>query len=805
MSVNHSNAPGEDRERPHDLAGEADLEGRQTLDESERHNDQPIEENVGGDGEADREDSQNAALVDYAEREAELFHTPDDEDYATVEVDDLTQTEQLLRYAEEQAELFHDPDGLAYATVRLDDHRETYSIKSERFKDWLLMLYYRAHGKAPKTGAVTDALATIRAQAVFDGPEIPVFVRVAEHEGDIYVDLGGDRWEAVRISREGWSVEADLPVRFIRKAGSAPLPFPQGGGSVEELRFFLNVGGEGDFRLVLAWVAFSLSPWGPYPILVLQGEQGSAKSTTVRVLRALVDPAVEPLRALPKSERDLAIAAGNAWVLAFDNLSGIPDVLSDALCRLATGGGFATRMLYTDDEETIFSAKRPIILNGIDDIATRGDLQERSLLVSLPSIPEEKRREENAFWAEFEAARPGIFGALLGAMSAALRGAEDVRLERKPRMADFAVRATAMESYFGWEPGSFVEVYAGNRQEASEALLANEPVIDAIRSLLSLQGARGKETWSGTATELLSTLSNFVDDDIKRSRAWPRGPQILSRKLRRLAPALRAVSIEYSENEEGREKRKIKTLRKVGPPGTSYEHSAPQDGAEVGAGFASDGTVDEPEGEDYAGKLAELGWHRDERPLVSPPEALSEGSINPNEDPVARALRHRVPIHYGYQSSNYNVPISGPQVFTAEETLDWEVPDKTEGELRSCGWPATLEEMATYLRRVISLLQEQPYPFYDPRTVHFYYWEFERKFEEWDDPEKFCREALLHAEVWRNEETSEELWALIALQPGWSPPREELEYTVWVHVVNQNTTTDPEIEISDDEEGHFRF
>src|SRR5215208_8066384 len=125
----------------------------------------------------------------------------------------------------------------------------------------------------------------------------------------------------------------------------------------------------------------------------------AAKSTTVRVLRALVDPAVEPLRALPKNERDLAIAAGNAWVLAFDNLSGIRDQLSDALCRLATGGGFATRILYTDDEEIIFSAKRPIILNGIDDIATRGDLQERSLLVSLPSIPEERRVEEAAFWA----------------------------------------------------------------------------------------------------------------------------------------------------------------------------------------------------------------------------------------------------------------------------------------------------------------------------------------------------------------------------------------------------------------------
>jgi hypothetical protein len=141
------------------------------------------------------------------------------------------------------------------------------------------------------------------------------------------------------------------------------------------------------------------------------------------------------LRALPKNERDLAIAAANAWVLAFHNLSGIRDQLSDALCRLATGGGFATRQLYTDDEEIIFIAKRPIILNGIDDIATRGDLQERSLLVSLPSIPEERRVKEAAFWADFEAARPRIFGTLLDGVGAVLRDAGSVRLERKLRMA----------------------------------------------------------------------------------------------------------------------------------------------------------------------------------------------------------------------------------------------------------------------------------------------------------------------------------------------------------------------------------
>ena len=140
-------------------------------------------------------------------------------------------------------------------------------------------------------------------------------------------------------------------------------------------------------------------------------------------------------------------------MLAFDNLSGIRDWLSDALCRLATGGGFATRMLYTDDEEIIFSARRPIILNGIDDIATRGDLQERSVLVSLPSILEDERREENTFWAEFEAVRPRIFGALLSG-SAPPYAMQMMFIRAQALYGGLAVAATAMEDAFGWEPGS---------------------------------------------------------------------------------------------------------------------------------------------------------------------------------------------------------------------------------------------------------------------------------------------------------------------------------------------------------------
>ena len=150
------------------------------------------------------------------------------------------------------------------------------------------------------------------------------------------------------------------------------------------------------------------------------GEQGSAKSTLQRVLRALIDPNKAPIRSLPRDERDLMIAATNGWCLAFDNLSHLQDWQSDALCRISTGGGFAARELYTDQDETILDVQRPVMLNGIEEVVTRNDLLDRSIIVYLPSIPPERRQPEKRFWREFEQARPAILGAILDAVSTAL-------------------------------------------------------------------------------------------------------------------------------------------------------------------------------------------------------------------------------------------------------------------------------------------------------------------------------------------------------------------------------------------------
>jgi hypothetical protein len=285
------------------------------------------------------------------------------------------------------AELFHAPDGAGFADLDINGHRETWPIRNKGFRRWLARRFFEETGGAPSSEGLHPALNVIEAKAHFDGPERLVHIRVGGLDGRLYLDLGDKTWRAVEIDATGWRVTDNPPVRFRRASGVKPMPIPVRGGSVAALRSFLNVQTDADFVLVVAWALACLRNRGPYPVIVLSGEQGSAKSTFSAILRALLDPNTAPLRASPREDRDLFIAASNGHVLAFDNVSGLPAWISDTLCRLATGGGFAVRQLYSDQDEVLFDAARPVILNGIEDIVTRPDLADRSVFLTLEPIP----------------------------------------------------------------------------------------------------------------------------------------------------------------------------------------------------------------------------------------------------------------------------------------------------------------------------------------------------------------------------------------------------------------------------------
>jgi hypothetical protein len=421
---------------------------------------------------------------------------------------DPSQADILLELAR-TAELFHTPDGSGFADLDINGHRETWPIRAKGFRRWLTRRFYEETGGAPSSEALQSALNVVEAKAHFGAPERVVHVRVGGLDGRLYFDLGDKAWRAVEIDSTGWRVMANPPVRFRRASGMQPLPMPVRGGSVETLRSFLNVQSEADFVIVVAWALACLRNRGPYPIMVLSGEQGSAKSTFSAILRKLLDPNTAPLRALPREDRDLFIAASNGHLLAFDNVSGLPAWISDTLCRLATGGGFAVRQLYTDQDEILFDASRPVILNGIEDIVTRPDLADRALLLTLEAIPEECRRPEAKLWAAFEAERPRILGVLLDAVVEGLKRLPDTHLPKLPRMADFALWATACETAL-WPAGTFWSAYCGNRDEAIEGVIDADPMeIAAIEAYLDQHNADARPfIWTAPAADTCAILKS---------------------------------------------------------------------------------------------------------------------------------------------------------------------------------------------------------------------------------------------------------------------------------------------------------
>jgi hypothetical protein len=537
-------------------------------------------------------------------------------------------------------ELFHDTTGDCFITFDAGDHRETHLLRSRAVKLWLSRLFRDAEDTTPGGSGLTDALVNLEGMAQFDGLCRPAFVRLATDETGLYLDLANESWQVVHITADDWTVIAgdDAPVRFRRPRGLLPLPTPERGGDLQPLRDLLNVSDDDGFTLIVGWLLGALNPTGSYPILVLHGEQGSSKTTAGRLLRSLIDPNIAALRRPPTLEDDLLIAAKNGLVVGYDNLSTVQDWLSDSLCRLTTGGGLGKRALFTDVDEVLLDARRPVLMTGIASMLTRGDALDRALLSELAQFKAGKRRTEAVIWAEFERARPKLLGLLLTAASTALRNRPTTHISNLPRMADFALWVEAGAPAFGWEPGYFAKTYDTNRKAA------NEITIDASAAGVAVQAFMDNRTmWQGTATELLGEL-NAAAGETKRPEGWPKKAHSLSAELKRLAPSLRqaGISVEFMRETTGA-KRRLTTLTttKPGSDDSSSEDrtesaslaspaalesitrtTTPMSSADVAKGEASPSVV-----------RASLERASDASDAQGDAQRTTEASLAPNENP----------------------------------------------------------------------------------------------------------------------------------------------------------------------------
>ena len=462
-------------------------------------------------------------------------------------------TARILEDLSEDIELFHSPKGEAFTLVPVNDHVECWAVDSKTFKGILTSRYFKKQNATPGREASKVSLTCCAR-----GPR-SMARRNRRTCGSLtwgnartwtLPTIHGRWWKS---TQHGWRVLPQSPVCFKRVAGMKPLPIPVEGGSLTALRRFINAQDDRHFVLMASWLVGTFLPKGAFPVLLIQGVQGSAKSGTTAILRNLVDPVTVPLSALPRDERELAITANNSGVIAFDNVSGVHQWLSDAFCRIATGAGFRTRTLHTDADEQLFETRRPLLLNGIDDIASRADLLDRAIGVYLRRIEDTQRKTEDEIQTEFASAQGAILGVLLAAVSTGLRNLPSTKLSSLPRMADFAKWVSACEPALPWESGTFMREYLDSRQKAAELSVENDMVAQAL--LRMVQTARSS-VWEGTSEELLSELKQRVPSDRRDFTSWPKTPASLGRWLRRAEPCLLALGVTLSAR---RAKDKLRT------------------------------------------------------------------------------------------------------------------------------------------------------------------------------------------------------------------------------------------------------
>jgi hypothetical protein len=438
------------------------------------------------------------------------------------------------------APVWQTEDRIGMIDIPINSHKESISLKDPRFRSWLAAEFYEKTGRHCSSDAIGQLTERLTGQAL-SAPTHKIFHRVARIGEEIFIDLGDRDHTIIKVCGAGWAIhEGDCPAKFRRPNSMKALPVPSKHGDWTGLKKLLNLRDD-DWILLLSWLSWGLHPNSPHPVLILNGEHGTAKSSTCEIIKQLLDPSKALLLSMPEDAEGLQGHASNRWVLAYDNLSGISKKMSDLLCTVATESGFAKRMLYTDADETIFEGVRPIVLNGIEALATRPDLLDRSIILNLQPITDENRMTKGELNALLKDCESNVFACLLNSLAQGLRRLDTTRPSSLGRMADFHQWGHCTETAFGFEPGSFEAAYQSNRRMLNETAIDNDAIATALISLLDTKD------FVGTASDLLTELGKMVTEEQRKAPDWIKSPSVLGRRLARLAPELRKRGYEFSK------------------------------------------------------------------------------------------------------------------------------------------------------------------------------------------------------------------------------------------------------------------
>jgi hypothetical protein len=444
----------------------------------------------------------------------------------------LTQAELCLKLVKEQEVIFfHDQNNDPFVFLK----GECIPIRSKKIRQWLSRLFYLEQGKGLNSDSENQVLKVMEGWAVFDGDEVKLNNRIAEQNGAFYYDMGDHR--SIKISPSGWEI-VNSPILFRRYSHQKIHVDPIRGGDPWELFNFLNISDKNRL-LVLVHAVSCFVPNIPHPILDIYGGQGSGKTAYFKIMKRLIDPSMVEATISPRDVGELVQVLSHHHLVLFDNLSHLDGWFSDILSQACTGSGFSKRMLYSDDDDIMYSIQRCIWVNGINLVAVKPDVLDRSILLKVERITDRSRQEEKELLSDFEKVRSAIFGGILDTVSKAMRNYGIVRLPFLFRMADFTRWGFGIAEALGRSGEDFIQAYGDNVSRQSEEVIESNTLAQAVIAFMA-----NKEEWSGLIGEAYEILLELGKPKPK-DRTFPAFPNKLRNHLRILEANLQQVGINF--------------------------------------------------------------------------------------------------------------------------------------------------------------------------------------------------------------------------------------------------------------------
>jgi hypothetical protein len=440
--------------------------------------------------------------------------------------------------------LFHDELGDGYILLEIDDHQEILALKSKAVKKLLSGMAWNNQKKPLSGEALKSTIGVLEGKAFFEGAKIKLQNRIAWRDNTLWYDFTNDKYQVLKLNKNNWEIVDTAPIIFKRYSHHKPQVLPIKDGDIKLFLKYVNITNKDHQLLLLVFIVSCFIPDFPHPMLIVFGPQGSSKSTLGKMIGAINDPSVIEIGTIPNNLKDLVQALAHHHFSFFDNLSYISDETSDLLCKAITGGGFTKRELYSDDEDIIYNFMRCIGMNGINLVANRPDLLERSLLLELERIDPSNRKDEGSLYKEFYNDLPSILGGIFDTLVKALQLQPAIPRENLPRMADFAIWGSAIAEALGHTKEEFISAYQINTGRQVEMLLSDNAIATTLFAFME-----DKFDWQGTCTELLKELSFSNVDTYEKH--WPKGAGALSRKLNELRTPLKQMGYEVTITTSG--------------------------------------------------------------------------------------------------------------------------------------------------------------------------------------------------------------------------------------------------------------